>query len=241
MYDYNHHIGKKVALLALILLQAQSFTVQTTISRCNTPSLSSSSILSPSSLPSAPLSQPSSKSQLFLSVPKNNEPDDDDLTPLPTYGGLLGKLTGLSLTAIRQSVRTTTGLSLTAARTTLRGLTGVSVNASLKTLFGIFPPWFRYFLQPFFIMYYTPLMIFKYFIGSTKNAKQEALAAHEKIVEGWKDAIKAAELAQDFWPLHVTDDGKIESLTPQSVPVTDIIVESLDIASTVQDSNKKKN
>ncbi len=37
-----------------------------------------------------------------------------------------------------------------------------------------------------------------------------------------------------------TDDGKIESLTPQSVPVTDIIVESLDIASTVRDSNKKK-
>ena len=47
-------------------------------------------------------------------------------------------------------------------------------------------------------------MICKYFIGSTKNAKKEALAAHEKIVEGWKDAIKAAEVAQDFWPLHVT-------------------------------------
>lgn len=171
----------------------------------------------------------------------NDNTDDDDLSSsLPTYGGLLGKLTGLSMTAIRKSIRTTTGLSLTATRTALRGLTGVSVNASLKTLFGIFPPWFRYFLQPFFILYYTPLMIIKYFIGSTKDAKKEALAAHEKIVEGWKDAIKAAEVAQDFWPLHVTDDGKIESLTPQSVPVTDIIVESLDIASTVRDSNKKK-
>ena len=36
------------------------------------------------------------------------------------------------------------------------------------------------------------------------------------------------------------DDGKIESLTPQSVPVTDIIVETLDIASTVQESTDNK-
>lgn len=60
---------------------------------------------------------------------------------LPTYGGLIGTITGLSLSAIRQSVRTTTGLSLTATRTALRGLTGVSVTASMKMLFGIFPPW----------------------------------------------------------------------------------------------------
>ena len=60
--------------------------------------------------------------------------------PTPTYGGLLGKLTGLSLTAIRRSLRTTTGLSLTATRTALRGLTGVSVTASMKMLFGILPP-----------------------------------------------------------------------------------------------------
>lgn len=53
-------------------------------------------------------------------------------------------------------------------------------------------------------MYYTPLMILKYFIGSHKNAKKEAFAAHEKIVEGWKDAIRAAEVAQEFWPLHIT-------------------------------------
>ena len=33
------------------------------------------------------------------------------------------------------------------------------------------------------------------------------------------------------------DDGAIESLTPGSIPVTDAIVESLDIASTVRDQN----
>lgn len=64
-------------------------------------------------------------------------------TPLPSYGGLLGKITGLSMTAIRQSIRTTTGLSLTATRTALRGLTGVSVTGTMKMLFGIFPPWVR--------------------------------------------------------------------------------------------------
>jgi len=81
-------------------------------------------------------------------------------------------------------------------------------------------------------------MIMKYFLlGSTKTSKKEALASHEKIVEGWKDAIRAAEQAQEYWPLHVTDDGKIESLTPQSVPVTDAIVESIDIASTYQNRN----
>jgi len=166
----------------------------------------------------------------------NNDHDNDDEN-LPTYGGLLGKITGVSMSAIRQSVRTTTGLSLTATRTALRTLTGVSVTATMKHLFGIFPPWFRYFLQPFFIMYYTPLMILKYFIGSHKNAKKEAFAAHEKIVEGWKDAIRAAEVAQEFWPLHITEDGQIESLTPQSVPINDAILESLDVASTIKNSS----
>lgn len=184
---------------------------------------------------SAPVAAPcykTSLSPLFSSKNKDLEKNE-----LPTYGGLLGVITGLSMTAIRKSIRTTTGLSLTATRTTLRGLTGLSVTAAMKNLFGVFPPWFRYFIQPFFIMYYTPLMILKYYIGSTKGSKQEALAAHETVIEGWKDAIRAAEVAQESLPLHVTDDGTIESLTPQSVAVTDAIVESLNIASTVQDKS----
>lgn len=177
-------------------------------------------------------------SPLFNAVLDQNDNNNND--PTPTYGGLLGKLTGLSLTAIRRSLRTTTGLSLTATRTALRGLTGVSVTASMKKLFGVLPPGLRYFVQPFFIMYYTPLMIIKYVIGSTKTSKDEAYAAHELIIEGWKDAIRATEEVQDSWPLHVTDDGQIESLTPQSIPITDAIVESLDIASSVQDQGKGK-
>lgn len=52
-------------------------------------------------------------------------------------------------------------------------------------------------------------MILKYFIGSTKTSKKEAYAAHEKVIEGWKDAIRAAEVAQDFWPLHITGKENI--------------------------------
>lgn len=185
---------------------------------------------------SAPVAAPCYKTS--LSPLFSNKDEALEKGELPTYGGLLGVITGLSMTAIRQSVRTTTGLSLTATRTVLRGLTGLSVTAAMKNLFGIFPPWFRYFLQPFFIMYYTPLMILKYYIGSTKGSKQEAQAAHQTVIKGWKDAIIAAEVAQESWPLHVTDDGTIESLTPQSIPITDAIVESLDIASTVRDQTK---
>ena len=36
----------------------------------------------------------------------------------------------------------------------------------------------------------------------------EAYAAHEKVIEGWKDAIRAAEVAQDFWPLHISGKRK---------------------------------
>jgi len=183
----------------------------------------------------------SSSSPLFMQkTTASDDNDDDDVEEmgLPTYGGLIGTLTGISLSAIRQSFRTTTGLSLTATRTALRGLTGVSVTASMRMLFGVFPPWFRYFLQPFFILYYTPLMIVKCFLlGSTKTSKEEALAAHEKVIEGWKDAIRAAEQMQEYFPLHVSDEGKIESLTPHSTPMTDAIVESLDIASTIQNKN----
>lgn len=47
-------------------------------------------------------------------------------------------------------------------------------------------------------------MIIKYLIGPYKNEKKQAFATHEKIIEGWKDAIRAAELEVGFSPLRVT-------------------------------------
>ena len=122
----------------------------------------------------------------------------------------LGKLTGLSITVIRASVRTTTGLSITAIRTSLRTLTGVSVTGTMKALFGLLPPWGRYFLQPFLIMYYAPLLILKGLVGSTSSSKKEDRASHEQLVDYWKEAIKMAESRSATWPLHVMADGSLQ-------------------------------
>lgn len=117
-----------------------------------------------------------------------------------------------SLSTIRSSLRAMTGLSLTATRTALRTMTGVSVTSIVKAIVGIFKPWMRYFLQPFLIIYYVPLTCMKYFIGTTKTYRAEQLAAHEKLVEGWKDAIRAAEeKLKDQFPLHVSEDGSIQT------------------------------
>ena len=55
-------------------------------------------------------------------------------------------------------------------------------------------------------------MVLRYWIGPTKTARQEALQNHELFVEGWKDAIRAAEAAQEggYWPVSV--DGKFSGL-----------------------------
>lgn len=128
------------------------------------------------------------------------------------------KATGVSLTALRVTIRASTGFSLTALRTTLRGLTGVSITGTLKVITGAFPLWARSFFQPFLILYYTPLLILRSLIGSRKGEKDEAKATHELITEGWKNAIKAAEEAQEggYWPVHVNKSGMVEvSLPPE--------------------------
>jgi len=132
-------------------------------------------------------------------------------------------LTGFSLTAFRASARAATGFSLTALRATLRAATGVSVTGTMKAVLGVFPTWFRYFLQPFLILYYTPLMIMRSWVGPTRTSRQEALKAHEKFVEGWKDAVQVAEGAQEggYWPIHVDEDGNIQAALP---PEPDLII-----------------
>lgn len=136
----------------------------------------------------------------------------------------------LSLSAIRGSIRATTGLSLTATRTALRTMTGVSVTSIVKHIVGIFKPWMRYFFQPFLILYYVPLTSMKYFIGTTKTSRAEQLAAHEKLVEGWKDAIRVAEeKLDDEFPLHVSEDGTIETKkNMQKEDISEFIVSAIE-------------
>jgi uncharacterized membrane protein len=61
---------------------------------------------------------------------------------------------------------------------------------------------FRYFIQPFLVLYYVPLFIVRGTLGPTGKERR---AAHEHLVEGWAAAVKAAELAQHggYWPVHV--------------------------------------
>jgi len=140
----------------------------------------------------------------------------------------IGKLTGLSFTVIRASVRATTGLSITAMRTFLRTFTGVSVTGTMKKLFGLLPPWGRYFLQPFLIMYYVPLVLLKGLVGSTSTSKKDARASHEQLVDYWKEAIQMAENQSVSWPLHVMADGSLQ-YDLEDENMNDSIVEAIEM------------
>jgi len=66
-------------------------------------------------------------------------------------------------------------------------------------------------------------MILRAWIGPTNTSKAEARAAHERIVNGWKDAIQVAERANGggYWPIHVDDEGNIVASLP---PEPDLIL-----------------
>lgn len=125
----------------------------------------------------------------------------------------LRQLTGFSISAIRLSLHA----SITAARIALRGFTGKIVTKTMKNFTAIFPTWIRYFMQPFLIMYFTPIMVLRSLCDRPKQY-DEALASHEKLVQGWKNAVERAEEVQngEYWPVHVNADGDIEVVEPPS-------------------------
>lgn len=175
----------------------------------------------------------------------NAAADTDDNKPEGS-GGLRGKLrqmTGFSMTAFRATLRGITGFSLTALRASLRAATGVSVTATTKAIVGAFPLWFRYFMQPFLVLYYAPLMIIRSWVGETKTARADQLAAHKKVVEGWKHAVEVAEASQasGYWPVHVDEGGNIvANLPPEPNDVwtqTDLneaVLESVEAADAIE-------
>lgn len=63
------------------------------------------------------------------------------------------------------------------------------------------------------MLYYTPLFILRNLTGPTRKRARDS---HEHFIEGWKNAVKAAEDAQEdgYWPVHVNDDGVIEAVLP---------------------------
>ena len=53
------------------------------------------------------------------------------------------------------------------------------------------------------VMYYTPLMIMRSWL-KTESERSESLAAHEKIVEGWQNALNAAGVGMEgVYSVHV--------------------------------------
>lgn len=157
---------------------------------------------------------------LSSNIPSLNEGDSGEEIETKLFRSKLRKLTGFSFTAFRVTMKAATGFSLTASRATLRGLTGVSISGIMKVITGVFPLWARAFFQPFLMLYYTPLIILRSLIGSTKNSKSEAKAAHEYLIDGWTQAIIASEDAQNggYWPVHVDEKRQITvSLPPDPI------------------------
>jgi len=133
---------------------------------------------------------------------------------------------------VRNRLRAATGFSFTVFRATLRGITGISLTALyagalaasglwirkiMSVGLGVFPTGFRYFLQPFLVLYYTPLILLKGLASPT--TRKRAVAKHETVLEAWKEAVVVAEKTErdGYWPVVVSDDGYFELTKPPSV------------------------
>ena len=119
------------------------------------------------------------------------------------------KLTGVSLTALRATMRAATGISSTAVYATALAASGVWIRTVMKTILAPFPASVRFFLQFFLVLYYAPLYILRNLTGPTrKNARKK----REEFLDGWNDAVKAADEKSTSWPLDLGNkDGVIDA------------------------------
>mmetsp|Transcript_25242 Transcript_25242/g.35591 ORF Transcript_25242/g.35591 Transcript_25242/m.35591 type:complete len:280 (-) Transcript_25242:52-891(-) len=145
----------------------------------------------------------------------------------------LRTLTGFSWTALRTTLRTTTGISLTAIRLTVGATTSRVVSQTMKFCLSIFPAWARYFVQPFLVLYYWPLLTIKSLCSHQTRQYQEQQHHHDVILEKWKQAIQIAEQkataatasANAKWPVHVDEEtGNIITSTASNNEDIDTII-----------------
>lgn len=129
----------------------------------------------------------------------------------------LRKATGFSFTVFRATLRGITGVSLTALYAGALAATGLWIRKTMSVLLSVFPSGFRYFLQPFLVLYYTPLILLRSLASPT--TRKRAVKKHETVREAWKDAITVAEKTErdGYWPVVVDDDGYFELSKPPSV------------------------
>ena len=75
-------------------------------------------------------------------------------------------------------------------------------------------------------MYYVPLFVLR---NMTAPKRREQKMAHDTLVESWKQAVAVAENSTSYWPIHVSDNGDIESFE-DALDVNDAVAKSVEKA-----------
>jgi hypothetical protein len=175
-------------------------------------SLSFATVSTNKSRPSNPSSRcqsPHVYSSISSSVIDYSSNDDNT----KTSRSKLRQITGFSFTTLRTTLRAATGISLTALRISIRAATGISLSGIIsgtnRRMLEIVSPSLRYFVQPFLIAYYAPLLMVRYWlVGPSRQYVEDSWNGHERIVEGWRKAVEAAERASadGYWPVHLNGE-----------------------------------
>jgi len=186
----------------------------------------------PSSLKSSPatasLTSLLSSSAFFATDDDDNNTNDDVIAvgsslsvTARTIRNYLRKVTGFSLTVFRKTLRGITGISLTAVYATAFAATSLWIRKTMSLFLKLFPPGFRYFLQPFLILYYTPLILLR--TVTSRTSRKRAVDKHNTVIDAWKEAVTVAErLEKDgYSPVSVNDDGYFELAAPPSLSIDD--------------------
>ena len=165
----------------------------------------------------------------------SEQSDLDDNKNSVSIRSRLRKMTGFSLTALRRTMRLTTGISLTAVYASTLAVTGAWIRQTMKVILAIFPAWLRYFVQPFLVLYYTPLFILRNLTGPTRK---RAKSTHEHFIEGWKQAIQTADEQSSYWPVHVEKDGSLKKDIDE-LDIRDAVAESVEVMMEENTRDKK--
>ena len=175
--------------------------------------------------PTISASKSSSWSLQLSESTKSEDPNTQD--ELAGLRGSLRKMTGFSLTALRKTCRAATGISLSAIYLACLAATGNWIRQTTKFVLSALPPWARYFVQPFLILYYVPIFILRNLVGGPTRLR--ARRTHNAVLDSWKDAVDKADDAVAYWPIHVDEEGYIASDFPE-IDLKDGVAESIEVA-----------
>ena len=87
----------------------------------------------------------------------------------------------------------------------------IVAHASLLSALNFFKQ-FRYFLQPFLILYYVPLYMLRTWTSPKKREERRAL--HEEIMNDFKRGVQAAGAAHEagYWPFQLNGEFLVVEL-----------------------------